>query len=207
MGWVWVQQSHLTHKHLQEVYRWDECEYSNHTSHTNIYRRCTDGMSVSTGITPHTEPSTGGVQMGWVWVQESYLTQNHLQEVYRWDECEYRNHTSHRTIYRECTDGMSVSTGIIPHTEPSTGGVQMGWVWVQESHLTQNQLQEVYRWDECEYRNHTSHRINYRRCTDRMSVSTGITPHTEPTTGGVQIGWVWVQESHHTQNQLQEVYR
>ena len=74
--------------------------------------------------------------MGWVWVQESHLTQNHLQEVYRWDECEYRNHTSHRTIYRKCTDGMSVSTGITPHTEPSAGGVKMGWMWVQKLCLT-----------------------------------------------------------------------
>ena len=133
-------------------------------------------MSVSTGITPHTEPTTRGVQMGWMWVQKSHLTQNQLQEVYRWDECEYRNHTSHRINYKRCTDGMSVSTGITPHTEPTTRGVQMGWVWVQEAHLTepttggvqigwvwvqeshhtQNQLQEVYRWDECEYKNYAS---------------------------------------------------
>ena len=31
-------------------------------------------MSVSTGITPHTEISVEGVQMGWVWVQKLCLT-------------------------------------------------------------------------------------------------------------------------------------
>ena len=136
MEWVWVQESHLTQNHLQEACRWDEYESRDHTSHRTIYRRCTDGMSVSTGITPHTELSTLGIQMGWVRVQESYITQNHLQEVCRWDEYEYRDHTSHRTIYIRYTDGMSVSTGITPHTEPSIGGVQMGWVWVQKLCLT-----------------------------------------------------------------------